>query len=92
MLGWYAVNVSPLATEPARAIKPRYIPGLGVTGQTNPDTAAIGFRQRLADGTEINDEVRLVRDQHGTWSRVFGRDRACIEAPIERFGEDAEPR
>ncbi len=64
----------------------------GVTGQTNPDTAAIGFRQRLADGTEINDEVRLVRDEHGAWSRVFGRDRACIEAPIERFGEDAEPR
>lgn len=93
VLGWYTENVSPLAPEPARAVKVRFVAWTWeVTGQTYPDTAEVAFRQRLTDGTVIADEVRLVQDGQGNWNWFFGRDRAFVDTQIERFREKLEPR
>jgi hypothetical protein len=85
--GWYE-NESPLrGAAPAEATKVRFIPWMwDVTGKTYPETADVAFRQRLADGTVIRAELRLVQDDHGEWRWFFGRDRAFVEKQIARYG------
>jgi probable HAF family extracellular repeat protein len=58
----------------------------GVTGKHYPSTAEITFRQAFADGTEIKDVVRLVRDD-GVWRWFFGRDRDFIDAVNAQYGD-----
>jgi hypothetical protein len=58
-----------------------------VTGKTYPNTATVSFRQPFADGSTVEDVVRLVQDDRGEWRWFFGRDRAFVEAQIARFVE-----
>ena len=56
-----------------------------VTGTIYPSAAEVTYRQRFADGHEIEGVTHLVRD-HGVWRWFFGRDRAFVEEQIARFG------
>ena len=62
-----------------------------VTGQTYPDTAEVSFRQPFADGTVLDDVVRLVQDRNGEWRWFFGRDRAFVEQQIAWYVTTAPP-
>jgi hypothetical protein len=59
----------------------------GVTGKLYPSAAKVTYRQRFADGREVSDNVRLVRDD-GVWRWFFGRDRDFVDQQIERYGRD----
>jgi hypothetical protein len=87
VVGWYENEFIYLGELPARAIKVRFISWTwDVTGTTYPETAEVALRQQPADGTELRDEVRLVKDPFGNWSWFFGRDRAFVEEQIARYG------
>ncbi|MDQ2651687.1 MAG: neutral zinc metallopeptidase [Chloroflexota bacterium] len=58
-----------------------------VTGKTYPNTATVSFRQPFADGSVVDDVVRLVQDDRGEWRWFFGRDQAFVDAQIARFVE-----
>lgn len=88
---WYRRESATRGAEQAEAVKVRFIPWTWqVTGTTYPETAEIAFRQELADGTLLRDEVRLVKDQWGNWRWFFGRDRAFVEEQIARHGRRRE--
>ena len=53
-----------------------------VTGETYPYTATVSFEQPFADGSVVDDVVRLVQDQNGEWRWFFGRTRTFVEAQI----------
>jgi hypothetical protein len=55
-----------------------------VTGKVYPSTAEVTYRQRFADGQEVQGVTHLVRD-HGVWRWFFGSDRAFVEEQIARF-------
>ena len=85
--GWYADASPARGASPAAALKIRFIPWTWeVTGQSYPYTAEIAYRQTLADGTSIRDEVRLVKADDGVWRWFFGRDRDFVEEQIARYG------
>lgn len=85
--GWYADASPARGASPADALKIRFIPWTWeVTGQTYPNTAEFAYRQTLADGTTIRDEVRLVKSDNGVWRWFFGRDRDFVEEQIAQYG------
>ena len=55
-----------------------------VTGKVYPSTAEVTYRQRFADGQEVQGMTHLVRD-HGVWRWFFGSDRAFVAEQIARF-------
>lgn len=57
-----------------------------VTGQTYPNTAEVSFQQPFANGTVIDDVVRLV-ESDGEWRWFFGRNRDFVDAQIARYGD-----
>lgn len=85
VVGWDEVTFVP-GVEVARPIKVRIVPWTwGVNGKTYPETADVLFEQRLADGSFVRDEVRLVQDRNGNWTWFFGRDPAFVDEQIARF-------
>jgi probable HAF family extracellular repeat protein len=44
----------------------------------------VAYHQQFADGSDVRDEVRLVKDYWGNWSWFFGRDRAAVAEQIAR--------
>jgi predicted metalloprotease len=56
-----------------------------VTGQTYPYTAEVFFTQPFADGTVVEDVVRLVQDQNGEWRWFFGRSREFVDEQIAKY-------
>lgn len=84
---WYRRESATREAEQAVAVKVRFIPWTWeVTGAAYPETAEVAFRQEMADGTILRDEVRLVKDPFGNWRWFFGRDRAFVEEQIARYG------
>ena len=55
-----------------------------VTGKVYPSAAEVMFRQRFADGQEIQGVTHLVRD-NGVWRWFFGGNRAFVEEQIARY-------
>jgi hypothetical protein len=86
VVGWFENEFPYFGEPPAVAIKVRYVPWTWeVTGKTYPDAAQVAMRHYLSDGTTRRVTVPLVKDQYGTWGWFFGRDRAFVEAQIERY-------
>lgn len=56
-----------------------------VTGQIYPYTAEVSFTQPFADGTVVEDVVRLVQDRNGEWRWFFGRSREFVDEQIARY-------
>jgi hypothetical protein len=89
VVGWYQEEVAPRGSQPATAVKVRFIPWTwDVTGQTYPKTAEVAFEQLMSDGSVVRDEVRLVKDWHGEWAWFFGRNRDFVAEQIARFADD----
>lgn len=85
--GWYEHDSPARGASIAEMVKVRMIPWTWeVNGRLYPQTAEVAFRQTLADGTELRDEVRLVKDSRGEWGWFFGRDRDFVEEQIARYG------
>lgn len=85
--GWYEIASPSRGASVAEVVKVRFIPWTWqVTGQMYPETAEVAFRQTLANGRVIRDEVRLVKNGQGEWGWFFGRDREFVEEQIERYG------
>jgi predicted metalloprotease len=67
-----------------------------VTGQTYPNTAIVSFKQPFADGSVVEDVVRLVQDDKGEWRWFFGRSREFVDAQIATYAlatpQPASPR
>ena len=59
-----------------------------VTGITYPNTAEVAFTQPFADGSVVNDVVRLV-ESDGEWRWFFGRTREFVDEQIARFSGSA---
>jgi hypothetical protein len=86
IVGWYAAEWFPRGPAPIRVSRVRFVEWTWpVTGQRFPNTAEIDFEQRFADGSLVNETVRLVQDEFGAWRWFFGRDRAFVEAQIARY-------
>jgi hypothetical protein len=62
-----------------------------VTGVTYPHVAEIAYEQTFADGSVVNDTVRLVQDDQGMWRWFFGRDRAFVDEQIALYANQASP-
>jgi hypothetical protein len=56
-----------------------------VTGKVYPSAAEVAYRQRFADGEEIEGVTHLIRD-NGVWRWFFGRDRAFVDEQVLRYG------
>jgi hypothetical protein len=85
VVGWYREDFVP-PLEPAQPIKLRFITWTwDVTGQAYYGAAEVVMRQRDADGTATDEEIRLETDGDGNWRWFFGRDRAFVNAQIARF-------
>lgn len=85
--GWYEHDFPARGADPAVATKVRFIPWTWqVNGKHYPEAAEVAYRQTLADGTIVRDEVRLVQDSRGEWRWFFGRDRVFVEEQIARYG------
>jgi hypothetical protein len=90
VVGWYEAESPARGASVAEVVKVRMIPWTWqVNGRMYPQTAEVAFRQILADGTMLRDEVRLVKDSRGEWGWFFGRDRDFVEEQLARFGKDS---
>ena len=56
-----------------------------VTGQTYDYTAEVSFIQPFADGSVVEDVVRLVQDRNGEWRWFFGRSREFVNEQIAKY-------
>lgn len=88
---WYANAFTPRGPEVIEPTGVTFVDWTwGVTGVTYPGTAEVAFTQAFADGSEVEDVVRLVRVDD-EWSWFFGRDRAFVDEQIELAGADLYP-
>jgi Putative neutral zinc metallopeptidase len=89
VVGWYQDNFGPRGAMPSVITGVRFVSWTwAVTGVTYPYTAELSFTQAFWDGgarTVVEDVVRLVQDQEGTWRWFFGRNRAFIEEQIALY-------
>jgi hypothetical protein len=60
-----------------------------VTGRTYPGTAEISYAQSFDNGTTVNDVVRLVQAEDGTWRWFFGRSPEFVRQIAQEAGEYA---
>jgi len=58
-----------------------------VTGRTYPGTAEIAFSQAFDNGTTVNDVVRLVQAEDGTWRWFFGRSPEFVRQIAQEASE-----
>lgn len=87
-VGWFAEDFAPLGPGVSVVTGVEFGPWTwAVTGKTYPVTATVSFRQPFADGSVVDDVVRLVQDDRGEWRWFFGRDRDFVNAQISRFVE-----
>lgn len=57
-----------------------------VTGRTYPNTAEISYSQNFDNGTTVNDVVRLVQAEDGTWRWFFGRSPEFVQQITQESG------
>jgi hypothetical protein len=58
-----------------------------VTGRTYPATAEISYSQVFDNGTTVNDVVRLVQAEDGSWRWFFGRSPEFVRQIAQEAGE-----
>jgi hypothetical protein len=63
-----------------------------VTGRTYPGTAEISYSQAFDNGTTVNDVVRLVQAEDGTWRWFFGRSPEFVRQIAQEAGEYGDAR
>lgn len=63
-----------------------------VTGRTYPGTAEISYAQSFDNGTTVNDVVRLVQTEDGSWRWFFGRSPEFVHQITQESSESFDPR
>lgn len=85
-VGWFQNEFAPRGPGVSTVTGVRFVAWTwGVTGVTYSYTAEVSFIQPFANGTVVEDVVRLVQDRNGEWRWFFGRNRAFVEAQIARY-------
>jgi hypothetical protein len=85
-VGWFEQEFAPRGPGVSTVTDVEFGPWTWeVTGETYPYTATVSFEQPFADGSVVEDVVRLVQDQNGEWRWFFGRTRAFVEAQIAAY-------
>ncbi len=85
-IGWFQNEFAPKGPGVSSVTGVRFVSWTWpVTGETYPYTAEVSFEQPFADGSVVQDVVRLVQDGNGEWRWFFGRDRNFVEEQIGRF-------
>lgn len=86
VIGWYQEEFQPRGPEPAVATGVTSLDTWTwpVNGVAYADVAEVSFRQKFADGSTVNDVVRLVYHE-GSWRWFFGRDKAWVDEQNTRF-------
>lgn len=80
---WYRDVFLLTGPRPAISTSVRYVDWTwAVNGFAYPNTAEVSYVQSFADGSVVEDVVRLVHDGDG-WKWFFGRSRAFIDEQIE---------
>jgi hypothetical protein len=92
VLGWYEHEFAPRGPGVSTVTGVAFVSWTWpVTGVTYPATAEVAFEQPFADGSVVEDVVRLVRDDGGDWRWFFGRSREFVEERIARYVSAAPP-
>lgn len=86
VIGWFQNEFAPLGPGVSTVTGVRFVEWTWpVTGQTYPYTAEVSFRQPFANGTVVEDVVRLVQDHNGEWRWFFGRSREFVDEQIAKY-------
>ena len=86
VVGWFRDEYAPLGPGVSTVTGVRFVEWTWpVTGRTYPYTAEVAFEQPFADGSVLEDVVRLVQDRNGEWRWFFGRSREFVEEQIARY-------
>jgi hypothetical protein len=89
VVGWYANEFGPLGPGVITVSSVVYVSWTWpVTGHTYPVTAEVSFRQSFANGTVVDEVVRLVEYQ-GEWRWFFGRSREFVDTQIARYASSS---
>jgi hypothetical protein len=95
VVGWYFDYFAPRGAAPAVVTGVEFIDWeWGVTGKHYRNTAEVSFIQEFWDGgarTILEDVVRLVQDDEGTWRWFFGRSREFVQEMIDAYVEPYVP-
>lgn len=86
VIGWFQNEFVPLGPGVSTVTGVNFVSWTWpVTGQTYPYTAEVSFTQPFANGTVVEDVVRLVQDGNGEWRWFFGRSRAFVDEQIAKY-------
>lgn len=93
VIGWYQNEFAPRGPGVATVTGIRFVSWTWpVNGYTYGYTAEVSFVQPFADGTVLEDVVRLVQDVSGEWRWFFGRSREFVEEQIARYSQQTPAR
>ncbi len=85
VIGWYENQFFPRGPGVITVTGVRYVSWVWeVTGVLYSNTAEVSFAQPFADGTVLNDVVRLV-EEAGEWRWFFGRSLEFVNEQIEIY-------
>ena len=88
---WYASDFTPRGPELIETTGVAFVDWTWeVTGTMYPGTAEVAYTQAFADGSTVEDVVRLVLEDD-EWRWFFGRDRAFVDEQIRLSGEEVYP-
>ena len=88
---WYANDFTPRGPDLIEATGVEFVDWTWeVTGTTYPGTAEVAYSQAFADGSTVEDVVRLVQED-GEWRWFFGRNRAFVDQQVRLGGEALFP-
>lgn len=88
---WYANDFTPRGPELIEATGVEFVDWTWeVTGTTYPGTAEVAFTQTFADGSSVEDVVRLVLED-GELRWFFGRSRGFVDEQIALAESDIFP-
>lgn len=91
VVGWYSNEFAPNGPGVISVTGVQMMPWTWeVTGTTYPNTAVVSFRQPFANGTVVEDVVRLVEDD-GEWRWFFGRSRTFVDEQVGKYGSVTTP-
>ncbi len=89
---WYQTYFAPNGPNPAQITGATLTSWTWpVTGRTYPQTAEIAYTQTFANGTTIDEIVRLVPAPDGTWRWFFGRSPEFIQQITQEAGQALDP-
>lgn len=90
VVGWYQHDFAPRGPEVLNVTGASYFGWIWpVTGNGYPGAAQVSYRQPFHDGTVVEGDMHLAKDDEGRWRWFFGRDAAFVEEQIRRFATPA---